>query len=127
MRGMIILNKFLKGIIVPALFVGGITATSLFTSGEQAHAATVSYYSPGFVYGVYVGSSSTKFNLDGTAHFHIDEQRAVYSGDPTGVTYQIRDYHKVGDDDILASNTLLDGNGDGVVKDNTERLDGPTG
>ncbi|RYL93913.1 hypothetical protein EWI07_07040 [Sporolactobacillus sp. THM7-4] len=109
-----------KRLSVPFLSVAVIVAL-LFVSAIQAHAASVYYSSSNFSYGVYLGGSNpTTFNLDGTAHF-TTTQSAVYSGDPTGVKYQIRD-NAWGTDPVYKSTSLY-----GQHSGYTVRVDGPTG
>lgn len=100
------------------VLMAGAIVTSAFSFGTTADAASQSYASSSFGYGVYVGGGyGTNFNLDGTAHFTATH-KAVYSGDASGVVYQIR----------TTSETVVKSNSEaGAITNKEVRVDGPTG
>ncbi|MFJ7309746.1 hypothetical protein [Peribacillus frigoritolerans] len=103
---------------IGAFIMTGAIVASSFSFSTSADAAGQSYASSSFGYGVYVGGGyGTTFSLDGTAHFEATH-KAVYSGDASGVVYQI----KSTDGTTVESNQEA-----GAITDKWVSVNGPEG
>ncbi|GLC90558.1 hypothetical protein [Lysinibacillus piscis] len=109
------MNKLLKKYSSIAL-IGGILFSGF--GATTANAASTPYVSPYFDYGVYVGGGDgTDFNLNGTQYF-IATHSAVYSGQPSGVIYQLKGLFGV----VSTSNSQS-----GAITQKRVDVSGPTG